>query len=124
MIHMETKLQHTTNVHSEQVAPPDAKHVLYDGLLLSGEDFWIHDNRTLYEIRDCLDVFKVANRLPNCFLESISNIHATNYSSIYNLTKRMIERDYPNCNTVIKPNLQFLFWMYERLCAVAKANLV
>jgi hypothetical protein len=28
MIDMEKKLQHTTNVHSEQVAPPDAKHLL------------------------------------------------------------------------------------------------
>lgn len=25
---METKVQHSTNVHSEQVAPPDAKHLL------------------------------------------------------------------------------------------------
>jgi hypothetical protein len=25
---METELQHSTNVHSEQVAPPDAKHLL------------------------------------------------------------------------------------------------
>ena len=25
---MKTELQHTTNVHSEQVAPPDAKHLL------------------------------------------------------------------------------------------------
>jgi hypothetical protein len=124
MKNRDMKQNTTTNVQSGLLTLPDAKPVLYDGLLLAGEAFWIHDNGTLDEIRDCLNVFKVANRLPNCFWESISDIHATNYSSIYNLTRRMIERDYPECNTVIKPNRQFLLWMYERMCAVAKENIV
>lgn len=35
MIDMETELQHSTNVHSEQVAPPDAKHLLPAVLILN-----------------------------------------------------------------------------------------
>ena len=48
-------------------------------------------------------------------LATNSDIHATNYSSIYNLTKRMIERDYPECTTTIRPPKSFLLWIYKRL---------
>lgn len=37
---METELQHSTNVHSEQVAPPDAKHLLADSLPLDMDKAW------------------------------------------------------------------------------------
>jgi len=100
------------------VEPPDINS-LYNGLLLDGEKFWPHDFRTLNEILDCLNVVKVTNRLPSCFWESISDIHATNYSSIYNLTKRMIERDYPECTTTIRPPKSFLLWIYKRLTIVS-----
>ncbi len=36
-LNMEKKLQHSTNVHSEQVAPPDAKHLLGAVLLTNFE---------------------------------------------------------------------------------------
>lgn len=39
---METELQHTTNVNSEQVSPPDAKHLLGVVLIDFPKNGWCH----------------------------------------------------------------------------------
>lgn len=88
----------------------------YNFILKDGEHFWdIHDKMTLIEIKTCVDVFKSAHRLPNCFWESIQDVHATNYSSLYNLTKRHINIECPGVIGNIKPTLSFLEWIYNNL---------
>ncbi len=100
--------------------------VLYDRLLLEGESFWQHHNRlTLFEIQDAINVMKISGRLPDCMWEDLQHIHATNYGTFYNLTKRMIDADYPGVFTKIKPNRDFLQWIYEGVKAAAgKANVI
>lgn len=85
-------------------------------ILLPGEVFWTQHNRlTLFEIQDCINIMKISGRLGNCFWEEISDIHATNYSSIYNLTSRYINMQYPNSICTVKPTISFLQWIYNNL---------
>lgn len=37
---MKIELENNTNVHSEQVTPPDVKHLLADSLPLDGDNAW------------------------------------------------------------------------------------
>lgn len=93
----------------------------YNYLLLDGERFWdLHDNRTLIDIEFCLNMMKACGRIGNVFWDDIADTHATNYGSIYNLTKRCIEAECSNTEFyLVKPSLSLIKWIYDGIKAAS-----
>ncbi len=86
----------------------------YENIFIDGEYFWNkHNKMTIWQIKDAIHIMKISGRLPNGIWEDLKDIHATNYATMYNLTKRMIDANYPGVFTKIKPNLNFLIWIYD-----------
>lgn len=89
---------------------------LYPELLKDGEKWWSHNERTISELDNIIHLMKCAKYLPNCFWEDICGIHTTNWSSLYSLTERMIEKNYPGTFYMnVKPSRHFLEWVVDNL---------
>jgi len=87
----------------------------YEELLLPGEKWHPHIFASLSEIYECISIFKISGRLPNCFWEDIACMHATNFSTLYNMTSRYINMFHPDTVCIIKPTISFLNWIYINL---------
>jgi len=88
----------------------------YSLILKEGEMFYLeHDKITLSELKEALSVFVASGRLPDCYWEEIKSYHATNYSSIYNLTDRALSYFYPDSCIVVKPSKSFLEWIINNM---------
>ena len=88
----------------------------YSDLLYDDEEWWCHSEDTIDELTSTLNLMKRINRLPDCFWLDICGIHTTNRSSVYSLTERMINKNYPGTIFFkVKPSAHFLEWIIENL---------